>query len=1319
MAVQGGAIESDTVLNSANERTRKKYCKPARDLRASTASSSVSNTQDGTWRRWKRKMLNPLKTRPIPSVPSERPVSPEAQAGFLSSIYFTWVAPLLHVGYKRPLELNDIWTVTPDRSVEVLMPKFQQNLACRSESHGRLNPLLMAGYDTFKTDILIGGACQLVTACLQVLNPFVLRFLIEFAQESYTAHHAGIQAPSIGRGVGLVLGIACMLTVQSICMSQFVYRGTLVGGQMRSTLIACVFQKALKLSGRAKAGTASVEGWSNARMNTLMATDTSRIDLAAGTIHRCWTAPIQILLALALLCYNLTHSALAGFAFICVVIPLLGRSIGVLQARRKSINKITDRRIGLINELFTSIRHIKLFAWESFFHSRIGKIRGHETYQIFQLLSMRNGILAIAVVTPGLASLLTFVTYSLTGHQLNAAPIFSSLALFNALNVPLEWLPIAIGQAVDASASVQRISDFLGAEEHVNTVEWNPQGDHAIHMGQASFIWEQSLLSKDSPEGISYVQSSTSSTTTASDPTKHGPGKVVETSPFALQDLELFVRRGELVAVIGAVGSGKSSFLSAIAGEMRKTSGHVSLGSSLSFCPQNVWIQNSSLRDNILFGNVFDEDRYQQTIKACALLPDLEVLPKGDLTEIGERGITLSGGQKQRINMARTVYANTEIVLLDDPLSAVDSYVGRHIMDQAICGVMKNKCRILATHQLNHLSRADRIVWMMDGHIHRIATFRDLLEEDASFKKLMELAVSKQAKSHNTDASQDQIREIEDSVQPASSSPLMQREDQSTRGIKWAVYRDYIQSTGSMFNVVLVCMNLAVAQGASVTTGLWLSWWISGRFSIARKDYIAGYAALSVLQTLVLFTYAASFAYLCTRASKNLAQRALSRILKAPISFFDTTPIGRIINRFTKDVDTMDIVLVDNLRVFLWMIFGMIAVFCLTIAYYYWFAITLLPLFVVFTFAAAYYKASARELKRHEAVLRSEVFSRFGEALPGTTTIRAFKLEGRFTAALVRALDSMDGAYFLTFANQRWLATRLDTLGNLLVFTIGILVVTSRISVSPAIAGLVLSYMLVIVQYVQLLVRQMAEVENNMNAAERLHFYSDQVPVEEQLNNAGMKVPQDWPNRGEIIFNSIEMCYRPELPLVLKGLSLHVGSNQHIAIVGRTGAGKSSILSSLLRLTELSRGSIVIDGIDISRISLRDLRSRMAVIPQDPVLFQGTVRSNLDPFASHSDLELWQVLRQVGMSKDEEVQSQGTVSLDTAVEDEGSNFSLGQRQLLSLARALVKGSQIIICDEATSAMDFETDRRIQKMFNSAFAKKTLICVAHRLNTILG
>ncbi len=393
-----------------------------------------------------------------------------------------------------------------------------------------------------------------------------------------------------------------------------------------------------------------------------------------------------------------------------------------------------------------------------------------------------------------------------------------------------------------------------------------------------------------------------------------------------------------------------------------------------------------------------------------------------------------------------------------------------------------------------------------------------------------------------------------------------------------------------------------------------------------------------------------------------------------------------------------------------------LSVFCLIIAYYHYFAIALVPLVIMFLFAASYYRASARELKRHEAVLRSVVFSRFGEAVTGISTIRAYGLEREFSRSVN---DSMDGAYLLTYANQRWLSVRLDAVGTLLVFTVGILVVTSRFSIPPSIGGLVLSYILTIVQMIQFTVRQLAEVENNMNSTERIHFYGTQLEEEAPLKLG--EVPHDWPQRGEIVFDDVQMRYRAGLPLVLHGLSMRVKAGERIGVVGRTGAGKSSIMSTLFRLVELSGGSITIDGIDIAKVGLYDLRSRLAIIPQDPTLFRGTIRSNLDPFEEHTDLELWQALRQADLIGSEQAMDDesGRIHLDTAVEDEGMNFSLGQRQLLALARALVRGSQIIVCDEATSSVDFETDQKIQKTIVRGFKGKTLLCIAHRLKTIIG
>ena len=377
------------------------------------------------------------------------------------------------------------------------------------------------------------------------------------------------------------------------------------------------------------------------------------------------------------------------------------------------------------------------------------------------------------------------------------------------------------------------------------------------------------------------------------------------------------------------------------------------------------------------------------------------------------------------------------------------------------------------------------------------------------------------------------------------------------------------------------------------------------------------------------------------------------------------------------------------------------SVFILIISYYYYYAIALGPLFIMFMFSAAFYRSSAREVKRHEAVLRSTVFSRFGEAVMGTPTIRAYGLQNQFSKSVRDAVDDMNSAYYLTFANQRWLSVRLDIVGILLVFTTGILVVTSRFSVDPSIAGLVLSYILTIVQMIQFTVRQLAEVENNMNSTERIHHYGSQLEEEAPLHMG--EVRPTWPEHGEIVFDNVEMRYRDGLPLVLKGLTMHVRAGERIGVVGRTGAGKSSIMSALFRLQELSGGSIVIDGVDIGKIGLHDLRSKLAIIPQDPTLFKGTIRSNLDPFHEHSDLELWSALRQADLvSNDQTMEDHSArIHLDSVVEEEGLNFSLGQRQLMALARALVRGSQIIVCDEATSSVDFETDAKIQQTVSFA------------------
>ncbi|KAG8623951.1 hypothetical protein KVT40_008927 [Elsinoe batatas] len=1382
------AEEVDLDLEEARSTRRDPLSRTASNW-TGTSASSIAETPDPKdldprKRSWTHR-INPFKSKYPPPIPKEKEISHEYQAGFWNRLIFQWMTPIMDTGYQRPLEDKDIWMVNPERSADVLADKLMTSFKMRKE-RGDKNPLRMALFDTVKKEFLVGGACQLVASTLQILGPFTLRFLIAFATEAYIAQQRRLPAPDIGHGIGLVVGITLMQAVQSLSTNHFLYRGMTVGGQLRAALIVVIFDKSMRISGRARAGGKSFDkppetvkpgsedekswfkkhlpkskkkhtpkdkagvsgdgqGWSNGRIVNLMSTDTYRVDQASGWFHMIWSAPLGIVLTLILLLVNLSYSALAGFALIVIAMPLLGRSVKSLFARRKKINKITDQRVGLTQEVLSGVRFVKFFGWETSFLDRLAQIRKSEITKVQVVLSIRNAIMAVGMSMPIFAAMLAFITYSLTSatNGLVPARIFSSLALFNSLRLPLNFLPLVIGQVVDASASIQRIEEFLNAEEAEDSAEWDHDAKDAIAIKDASFTWERTQTrenedgdKKDDPkhkgeskadlkarkkaEKLKAAEKDLSDQTSSSESDTTSEVSKEEEKPFEIKDIDLNVGRNELIAIIGPVGSGKSSLLGALAGDMRRSQGHVTLGATRAFCPQYAWIQNATVKENIVFGKEYKRRWYNEVVDACALRPDLEMLPGGDMTEIGERGITVSGGQKQRLNIARAIYFDADIILMDDPLSAVDAHVGRHIMDNAICGLLKDKCRVLATHQLHVLHRCDRIVMMSEGRISKIDTFDNLMAGDEEFQHLMATTANEEKKKDGEDEEVD-AKKPKQKTKHKKGKSLMQVEERAVDSVQWSIYGAYIKSSGTWFSAPIVLSLLVIAQGSNIVTSLWLSWWTSNKWGLSNGQYIGVYAGFGVLQALLLFAFSVTLTVFGTNSSKVMLHRAVTRVLRAPMSFFDTTPLGRITNRFSKDVDTMDNTLTDAFRMFFLTAAAIISVFVLIIAYFHYFAIALGPLFILFLFSSSYYRASAREIKRHESVMRSVVFSRFSEAVSGVATIRAYGLQTQFSNSVREATDIMDGAYFLTFSNQRWLSMRLDVIGNLLVFTTGILVVTSRFNVDPAISGLVLSYILTIVQMIQFVVRQLAEVENNMNSAERIHYYGTELEEEAPLHTVDVR--PSWPEKGEIVFQNVSMQYRPELPLVLKNLTLHVQPGERIGVVGRTGAGKSTIMSTLFRLTELASGSITIDGLDISKIGLADLRSRLSIIPQDPTLFRGTIRSNLDPFNQHSDLELWSALRQadlVGANQElTDRSSSARIHLDAPVEEEGLNFSLGQRQLMALARALVRNSRIIVCDEATSSVDFETDAKIQKTIQEGFRGRTLLCIAHRLKTIIG
>lgn len=757
---------------------------------------------------------------------------------------------------------------------------------------------------TFRTDLVIGGTAAFVANVSQVLIPFVMKYIINFAVREYYAESRGVSAPAIGEGVGLVLAMVIMQIMSSIGNNHFFYRGMILGGQLRSALISLIFDKAMSISGRAKAGRSPLappqegvkpesdeekehyqhqlqtdgnekemkkgakpaEGWNNGRIVNLMSVDTYRIDQASGWLHLVWTSPLSTIITIVLLLINLTYSAVVGIVLFFLSVPIMAFCARAMFKRRKAINKLTDQRVSMMQEILQSIRFVKYYAWEGYFMKRLGQIRQREIHSVRLLLTTRNAITVVGSGILILASMLTFITFSLTNHALEPGPVFSSLALFNQLRMPLAIYPMVIGLVMDALQSIARIEKFLLAEDAPDVMSVENGAGIALDLRDASFTWEQSSPS-DPTEGVANGAGRVANLREAKIKEKEAKverkkkakeikkqreagagsagevtepsGPTPEATPFTLNDINLQVRPGELIAVIGGVGSGKSSLLSAIVGDMRRTAGSSTLNGKVALCAQLAWIQNATVRDNITFGGEYNAIKYNRVIEACALDHDVKILPHGSSTEIGERGINLSGGQKHRVSLARAIYFDADVILLDDPLAAVDAHVGAHIMENAICGLLKDKCRVLATHQLHVLPRCDRIIMMGEGRIVACGTFEELIAENEAFQALMtSIDRDERSRSENqNDTKPEHV--VEHTPTELDQISLMQQEERQVHGIKWSVYANFWRSSGSLLVPILIILCLAVAQGANIFTNLWLAWWSDNKFHMATGVYVS------------------------------------------------------------------------------------------------------------------------------------------------------------------------------------------------------------------------------------------------------------------------------------------------------------------------------------------------------------------------------------------------------------------------------------------------------------------------------------------------
>uniref|UniRef100_A0A8C3LI24 Canalicular multispecific organic anion transporter 1 n=1 Tax=Chrysolophus pictus TaxID=9089 RepID=A0A8C3LI24_CHRPC len=1210
----------------------------------------------------------------------------------------------------------------------LVLPKKKKKKGGKGDSSHKDYPkkwLMKVLFKTFLQNLMMSVAFKLVHDVLVFVSPQLLKLLIAFVSDAEAFAWQGYL-------YSILLFLTAIL--QSLCLQQYFNLCFQLGTNVRASLIAAIYKKALTMSSATRK-----ESTVGETVN-LMSADAQRFMDMANFIHQLWSSPLQIILSIVFLWGELGPSVLAGLAVMVLLIPINGFLVNKSKDIQVRNMKNKDERMKIMGEVLNGIKILKLFAWEPSFEKRINEIRACELKDLLKFSYLQSVSIFVFSCAPFLVSvsLASFAVYVLVDENnvLDAQKAFTSISLFNVLRFPMAMLPLVLSSIVQTNVSKERLERYLGGEElDTSAIHHDSIPGSAVRFSEATFTWEQD-------------------------------------GNAAIRDVNLDIKPGSLVAVVGAVGSGKSSLISAMLGEMENIKGHINIQGSLAYVPQQAWIQNATLKDNILFGSELDEARYQKVIKACALLPDLELLPAGDQTEIGEKGINLSGGQKQRVSLARAVYNDADIYILDDPLSAVDAHVGKHLFEHVLGpkGLLQKKTRILVTHSISFLPQVDNIVVLVAGAVSEHGSYNTLLANRGAFAQFLnsygsqeegaaeettagignatglfkaayvgtlipesfstgvpvlcgmqpQSRTSRAAPCISTQSTTSVKKAQEEPIKNIKGQKLIEKEAVETGKVKFSMYLRYLRAVGLGFSFC-VAMSYVGDYVAYVGTNLWLSAWTDDAeryqnetYPVQQRDLRIGvFGALGVSQALFLFLATILSSHGAMRASRIVHEQLLSNILRVPMSFFDTTPTGRIVNRFAKDIFTVDETIPMSFRSWLNCFMGIISTLLMIALATPFFLVVIVPLGIFYYFVLRFYISTSRQLRRLDSVTRSPIYSHFGETVSGLSVIRAYGHQQRFLQQNEKTMDINQKTVHSWIVSNRWLAIRLEFVGSLVVFFSALLAVISKNSLEGGIVGLSVSSALNVTQTLNWLVRVSSELETNIVAVERVHEYTKVKREAPWVTDK--RPPHGWPSKGEIQFVDYKVRYRPELELVLQGITCNIGSTEKIGVVGRTGAGKSSLTNCLFRVLEAAGGKIIIDGLDIATIGLHDLRQNLTIIPQDPVLFTGTLRMNLDPFDQYTDEEVWKALELAHLKA---YVQELPERLQHIVSEGGENLSVGQRQLVCLARALLRKAKILILDEATAAVDLETDHLIQTTIRSAFADCTVLTIAHRLHTIM-
>ncbi|XP_067116274.1 ATP-binding cassette sub-family C member 4-like isoform X2 [Osmerus mordax] len=1229
--------------------------------------------------------------------------NPLTKANLISKLFFCWLNPFFRIGHNRRLEGDDMYKVPTEDGSERLGEELQR---CWNQEVERTTKELQTPELTkviikcYGKSYAVLGIFTFIAEVIKVIQPVFLGKLILYF-EDYDPDDMTKLYEALGYAAGLSVSTLGLTAVYHL----YFYYVQRAGMKIRVAMCHMIYKKALRLSSSAMGRTTT------GQIVNLLSNDVNRFDEVTVNLHYLWLGPLQVAGVSVLLWYEVGPSCLAGIAVIVLLVPLqtlVGRLFGIFRSQTAVL---TDNRIRTMNEVVSGIRIIKMYAWEKPFSALVHEVRRKEINQIMKSSYLRGLNMASFFAASKVIVFVTFTVYVLLGNPISASRVFVTVSLYGTIKVTVTlFCPLAVEKLSESIVSFRRINNFLLLDEIERPsvgLSHDEKRPALVEMHDLVCYWDKSL---DAP---------------------------------SLLNVSLTVTSEQLLAVIGPVGAGKSSLLSSILGELPHDKGVLKVRGQLAYACQQPWVFPGTIRSNILFGKEFHPQKYEKVLRACALKRDMELLPDGDLTLIGDRGATLSGGQKARVNLARAVYQDADIYLLDDPLSAVDAEVGRHLFEQCICGLLKHKPRILVTHQLQYLKAANQILVLKEGHMVARGTYNELQSSGLDFTSLLKKD-EEEEEQPGTETSSHSSQRLALSQNSCSQTSLPQtvtdgaddlpvqtvrrvaEESRLEGNIGFSAYVKYFQAGASLLLLLATVLLSVTAETAYVLQDWWLAYWageqdkLNATASVQNvrheeldlRFYLGIYAGLTLSSVVFGFARNLVIFNILVRSTQTLHNRMFNAILRTHVRFFDINPIGRVLNRVSKDIGQLDSMLpltfVDCYQLLLQNI-GVVAV-----------AASVMPLILVpvvllllaFLFLRRYYLQTSRDVKRLESTSRSPVFSHLSSSLQGLWTIRAFSAEERFQNAFDAHQDLHSEAWFLFLTTSRWFALRLDIICSIFITitTFGCLIL--REGLGAGAVGLVLSYALTLLGNFQWTVRQSAELENMMTSVERVLEYTElesEAPWETQK-----RPPPDWPSQGLINFDRVSFSYSADGPLVLKDMKAVIRPKEKVGIVGRTGAGKSSLVSALFRLAE-PEGRIYIDRVLTSEIGLHDLRQKMSIIPQDPVLFTGTMRKNLDPFDQHSDEDLWNALDEVQLkSAVEELPNK----METVLAESGSNFSVGQRQLVCLARAILRKNRILVIDEATANVDPRTDALIQETIRDKFRDCTVLTIAHRLNTII-